>query len=310
MYGRSFKSSRSWGSGRPRASRKPYRNLLKVDSGKYGKGMKSFSPKFATVGFTRDVEKKYSDKGLVGNDVDEQVTGVNVNDINNGFMYASRGWTNYDFATPGAGTATTNDLLKNLAQGTTATTRVGNKITPKYIKGSITLSAAKLAGPSTGASNGDMNGEALATAANATAVWQYLRTTFRVVIVKDLQVNSADTKIDWNEVFESGTGSVGETGGVHAELKIANMGRFKILDDRLVKTDAVNPQETIRFMVPGAKIGHVRYNGPSTTALTDRGIYVIWSAYTSGVVSVTQGTNLGMVKPGVTMHSRLCFTDS
>ena len=49
MYGRFGKSSRSWGSGRPRASRKPYRNLLKVGSGKYRKGVNSFKPKFAIM---------------------------------------------------------------------------------------------------------------------------------------------------------------------------------------------------------------------------------------------------------------------
>ena len=154
-----------------------------------------------------------------------------------------------------------------------------------------------------------MNGEALATPHNATNVWQYLRTTFRVCIVKDMQVNSADTQVNWNDVFETSSGAVGETGGVHAELKIANMGRFVLLSDRLIKTDAVCPQETIRFMVPGSKVGNVRYNGPSGTALTDKGIYVIWSAYVTGVVNTTQTANTGMVKPGVTMHSRLAFTD-
>ena len=61
-------------------------------------------------------------------------------------------------------------------------------------------------------------------------------------------------------------------------------------------------------MVPGSKVGNVRYNGPSGTALTDKGIYVIWSAYVTGVVNTTQTANTGMVKPGVTMHSRLAFT--
>lgn len=254
-------------------------------------------------------EKKYMDKALISNDVDEQVTGVNANDLGNGFMYASRGWSNYDFSTPGTAISTTNDLVKSLTQGTTATTRIGNKIKVNYIKGAITLSAAKLVGPSTGASNGDMNGEALATPHTATNVWQYLRTTFRVVIVKDLQVNSADAKIDWNDVFETSSGAVGETGGVHAELKIASMGRFVLLSDRLIKTDAVSPQETIRFMVPGSEVGNVRYNGPSGAALTDKGIYVIWSAYVTGVVNTTQTASSGMIKPGVTMHSRLAFTD-
>lgn len=266
--------------------------------------------RFATVGFARDVEKKYTDRAVVGNDADEQVTGVNVNDLNNGFMYASRAWNRYDFATPGTGAVVSNDMLKTVDQGTTASTRIGNKINPKYIKGAITLTAAKLANPSTGTTNGDMNGESVATPGNATTTWEFLRTTFRVVIVMDLQVNSVDTHINWNDVFENGTGAVGETGGVHSELKIANMGRFRILSDKMTTLDAKRPQDTMRFMVNGSSIGSVRYNGPTANALTDKGVYVIWSAYTGNVVNTTQAVGSGMVRPGVTMHSRLCFTDA
>ena len=265
--------------------------------------------KFATVGYKRDVEKKYVDRAVVGNDVDEQTTGVNVNDMNNGYMYASRMWNRYDFATPGTGAAVSNDMLKTVDQGTTASTRIGNRITPKYIKGAITLTAAKLADPSTGTTNGDMKGESVATAGNATTVWEFLRTTFRVVIVMDLQVNSVDSHISWNDVFESGVGAVGETGGVHSELKIANMGRFRILSDKMLTLDAKRPQETLRFMVNGSSIGPVRYNGPTAGALTDKGVYVIWSAYTGNVVATVQAAGTGMARPGVTMHSRLCFTD-
>lgn len=272
--------------------------------------MKSFKPRFATVGFNRDVEKKYFDRAMTGSGSDAQVTGMNTNDVNNGFMYGSSTWTAYDFATPATANAVSNDLLKGLGQGTTTISRIGNKVSARYIKGAITLTAAKLAGPSSGATNGDMNGEALATASNATTVWQYLRTTFRVCIVKDLQVNSADGNVTWNDVFENGPSGVsGEMGGVHAELRIANMGRFRVLSDQLIKTDAMSPQETVRFMVRGSQIGQVRYNGPTGGSLTDKGIYVIWAAYTAGVVATLQAVGSGMVQPGVTMHSRFCFTD-
>ena len=66
------------------------------------------------------------------------------------------------------------------------------------------------------------------------------------------------------------------------------MGRFRILSDQLIKTNAVCPQETVRFMVRGSQIGQVRYNGPGANALTDRGIYIIWAAYTADVVATVQ----------------------
>lgn len=308
MYGRFGKSSRSWGSGRPRASRKPYRNLLKVDSGKYRKGVKSFKPKFATVGFSRDVEKKFVDKALYGAGATSAATGIGNVNGSNGRMWSSTTWTGYDFNTPPTtSNNVTNDLLKNVPQGTTASARIGNKINVRYVKGSITLTSASLQGPSTGATNGDMNGESVATAFDAAAVVQYLRTTWRIVTVMDNQVNSTDANINYSDVFETGSNAVGETGGVHAELKIANMGRFRVLSDMMMTTNAVNPQETIRFMVPGSKIGSVRYNGPGSDAYTDKGIYIVWAAYVSGTI-VDEGVN-GLQRPVLTMNSRLAFTD-
>ena len=66
-----------------------------------------------------------------------------------------------------------------------------------------------------------MNGEALvqdATAVSTFSGQQYLRTTMRVCIVRDKQVNSTATNITWNDVFENGNGS--SAAGVHAELNV------------------------------------------------------------------------------------------
>lgn len=256
------------------------------------------------------IEKKYLDKALITTGYDPRTTGAAAGvSLTNGFMWASTNWSTYDFdQTSGSGSATSNDLLKGLEQGTTTTTRIGNKIKGQYLKGSFTMTGAKLVGPSTGATNGDMNGEAVATLSNATSVYQYLRTTWRVAIVKDLQVNSASAKINWTDVFEANSGNIGQTGGVHSELKIANMGRFIVLEDRMIKTSAVCPQETLRFMIPGSKLGSIRYNDGTNTALTNQGIYIIWAAYVSEATA-TDSTTDGLVAPTFTMHSRLCFSD-
>ena len=311
MYGKSRKGARSYRGSGSRNYRKPYASMLKAAPYTGRRGTYKTGLKFATVGFTRDVERKYSDKALVTTNFNAQGTGYGPGpSATNGFMYSCAGWTPYDFQSPTAsGTSTTNDLLKGVAQGTTTNTRIGNKIRGRYIKGAMTLGSAKLAGPSSGATNGDMNGEALSTAANATTIWQFMRTTWRVVIVKDLQVNSVDAQILWDDVFESANGSVGETGGVHAELKVANMGRFKVLSDKYYKTDAVCPQETVPFMISGKDIGNIRYNGPTAAALTDKGIYVIWAAYISGNSAMVFDNTQGLVAPTFTMHSRLAFTD-
>ena len=81
-------------------------------------------------------------------------------------------------------------------------------------------------------------------------------------------------------MFENGNGS--SAAGVHAELNVDNMGRFIVLEDTLVQLTADNPVKTMRFNLPGSKIGSVRYNGSGTAALTDQGVYVISAAIVTG----------------------------
>lgn len=194
-------------------------------------------------------------------------------------------------------TAVSNDMLKGLGTGTTARTRIGNKLKVKYIKGAFTFTAAGL---SAAASN--QGGESTVTTPTAAGP-QFLRTTFRMVIVKDLQVNSTDTNVTWQQVFDT----TGLQAGVHAELNVDNMGRFIVLGDKIFTVDADEPQKTCPFMVNGKDVGSVRYNGPSDTALTDKGIYVVWAAFVYGVGGTAGLTDIGIASP--VGHSRLCFTD-
>ena len=99
----------------------------------------------------------------------------------------------------------------------------------------------------------------------------YMRTTYRMLLVKDLQVNSADAQVTWSQVMDT----TNFQAGVHSELNVDNMGRFIILEDKMFTVDAQNPQKTVQFMVNGSKTGPVRYNGPVVNALTDKGLYVV-----------------------------------
>ena len=58
-------------------------------------------------------------------------------------------------------------------------------------------------------------------------------------------------------------------------------------------------------MIKGSQLGNVRYNGPSGTALTDKGLYVVWAAFVMGSNVASNFTDL----PSPVGHSRLCFTD-
>ena len=102
---------------------------------------------------------------------------------------------------------------------------------------------------------------------------------------KDLQVNSADTEIKWNQVFDTN----GLQAGVHSELNVDNMGRFIILQDKIFTVDADTPQKTCPYTISGSRVGSVRYNGASGDALTDKGVYVIWAAFVMGYQTAANG---------------------
>ena len=106
----------------------------------------------------------------------------------------------------------------------------------------------------------------------------------------------------WQQVFDT----TNLQAGVHSELNVDNMGRFMVLEDKVFVLDADTPQKTCPFMVHGSKIGSVRYNGPSDTALTDKGLYIVYAAFIMG----TPGTTLANIQLASPVgHSRLCFTD-
>lgn len=257
-------------------------------------------PRFALAGYTKDLEKKYHDK-TYDSEVLYVATGYNPQNISSGTMYSCGDWNAYNFTvtTPANGLIGKNDMVKGVATGTTARSRIGNKIKPKYLKGAFTFTAAMVNEDTTKAQGGET---LIEPAANQTRA--YLRTTYRMVIVKDMQVNSTATDLRWADVFDSDM-STGETGGIHSELNIENMGRFIVLEDKLFTLDADTPQKTCPFMIPGSRIGQIRYNGPGANALTDKGVYIIWAAFVMGVMVVPNSHYCS----GPVGHSRLCFTD-
>ena len=298
MYGR-FKSSKGYATRRTAGifsyRRRSY--LRKV-------GNKYVSKK-SRIGYKKSIEKKYNDRAIAAGFTQYGFGNAGSGTTANGITsvgFKTNNWYGFNFNQPLAnGVAITQDLLKGIGTGTSTTTRVGNKVKSIYIKGSITLTANQ---ENSGASSDDQGGEEVV---NSTANGlQYLRTTWRVVIVKDTQSNSTDSQITWDQVFTSGVVKTNEeVGGINAELNIGNMGRFIILSDQIVELSAENPQKTVKFVIPGSKVGSVRYNGPSDTALTDKGVYVIAANQSTGLY-----TSATVAYPGLcAVQSRFCFVD-
>lgn len=244
------------------------------------------------------IEKKYFDKTYASNFV-ETFAGATAASSANGVTYISNTWSNYPFGSLAAPTAISNDMFKGLATGTDARSRIGNKLRPNYLKGAFTFTAATV-NTSTTKTQG---GEALVVPTGSQG-FNYLRTTYRLMIVKDLQVNSTDTQVTWAQVMDT----TNLQAGVHSELNVDNMGRFIVLEDKIFTVDADNPQRTCPWQISGSRVGQVRYNGPSATALTDKGLYVVWAAFVMGADG-TQITATDINIPSPVGHSRLCFSD-
>lgn len=259
----------------------------------------TIKPRFATVGFARNVEKKYFDKTYASAFL-ESFSGANVASSANGVTYISTTWSNYPFGSLAAPVAISNDMFKGLATGTDARSRIGNKLKPNYIKGAFTFTAAGVNATTTKGQNGEVMVVPTATVVGL----NYLRTTYRFMIVKDLQVNSTDTQVTWAQVMDT----TNLQAGVHSELNVDNMGRFIVLEDKVFTLDADTPQKTCPWQIGGSRVGQVRYNGPGVAALTDKGLYVIWAAFVMGVDG-TVVTLADINIPSPVGHSRLCFTD-
>ena len=88
-------------------------------------------PRFALTGYRKNIEKKYFDK-TYQSDTNETSTGNDLGTtITNGVTFISNTWGEYTFGGQKAPSSTSNDMLKGLGTGTTARTRIGNKVKVK-----------------------------------------------------------------------------------------------------------------------------------------------------------------------------------
>ena len=189
-------------------------------------------------------------------------------------------------------TATTyTTSLTDVAQGTTATTRVGNVIEAKWLEITGQALACK-------ASENEQSADVPVTAGELPS---FSRTNFRLIVFKDSQVNSTQVTIPQlaDQVLENTLPLT------NAMLSIANLGRFKILAQKWITCDYDQPEQSFRFRIPlkGLKM---RYNGPGTNALQSNRIHFAFVAYTQGMSDAVHFENV----PTITYWSRLAFTDN
>ena len=271
--------------------------MRRASSSRRRSGLKKvFRPRFATVGFVRDTEKKYADESMVsvtwlpevisymavpGNGAAPLVQGVK-------FMSQMRHSTRDD--------AVGNNLVSLVRAASSVTGRIGNKIDAKWLDLGVTLEAAK--------SPVDQGGEQWNVEGAVVKGTYYMKTAYRLVLVKDTQANNPTNSVGWDDVF--GNAAVGIDGtyfGTADKLDIANMGRFRVIKDIRVTLDADDPLKNVKM---GCSPGAIRYNGSNYGALTDKGFYLVIAQDVIGTAS-----SIGSVIPGIVRCGcRLAFTDN
>jgi len=246
-------------------------------------------------------EKKYKDRGMTCV-LNVHRTGMgDMGDVNSGIGFTSGKWFTHSFSEYNSMTETQGNLLRSLVIGNSVSGRVGNVIKVQYVKGNITFTAAMI----NSLDNTDQGGENITSDLknpSGSSGLNYVRTTIRYIWLIDKQINNTTENIAWNDVMENNN----DASGVHSELKVSEMARYQILEDKILQLDADDPQKTIKFYIDGSKIGTVRYTTNSgITGRTSKGLHLIIAAFTQGNANWIAESMCGVV-----MNTRLCFTDA
>lgn len=287
-YGRFRKSSKVNGSYRGK-----YRSNTTSGYGSYSKGKKTTYRRYYLE--NKEVEKKYADQSMVCTTWIPEVVSYEAIPGASGSMTV-QGVKFMSQIRRSIGSDTGNNMLSFVGGGSTAVTRIGNKIDAKWLDLGVTLEAAK--------SPLDHGGEQVNVEGAVVKGTYYMKTVYRLVLVKDMQANNPTNVVLWNDVFGGGgQGLDGTYFGAADKLDIPNMGRFRIIKDIKVTLDADDPLKNVKM---GCSPGAIRYNSASSGSLTDKGFYLVIAQDVIGTASSIGSVIPGIVRCGV----RLTFTDN
>jgi len=146
------------------------------------------------------------------------------------------------------------NCLTNIGSGTTASTRIGNMVQPRY----ITVKGVINAGMTNNPRDGETTWRAESGKEPITMVNRYMRTSVRLIILRDKSMNEKGF-VEYSDVFEQ----PGADAGPNPYLwnrKIDTIGRYQILKTMEYDLDQDDPQRTFSYNIPLNGIA-IRFNG-------------------------------------------------
>lgn len=250
--------------------------------------------KMATVGYLKDLEVKYTDTTWVGTTWTpqiisyEQTPGTPASAVVQGIKYMSN-------LRASTGTSTSQNMVSGVFVGSQATNRVGNRIKGRWLQCGVTLEAAK--------SPVQQFGEQVNVEGAVTSAQYYMKTNYRIVIVKDKQVNNTTNTINWGDVFGIGLTGVDGTSFAGGENRdIPNMGRFELVKQVRCTVDGDMPMKNVQI---GCPVGYIRYSGGNPDSLTNVGYYMLIGQDVLG----TANSAAYVIAGNVRVTARFSFTD-
>lgn len=178
------------------------------------------------------------------------------------------------------------NCLTNVDTGTTAKTRIGNLIAPRYITIKGVLSAAKTLNPK----DEETTFKDEPGSDPMTLLLRFVRTSIKVFVVRDKSMNEKGY-VTYNDVFESPFGPGSALNPFLWQRKVDAIGRYEIVKEYEFELDQDDPQASFSYNIP--LMGKtIRYNGAASNnqydgAKTVGADYINNVAFANGISPAT-----------------------
>ena len=178
------------------------------------------------------------------------------------------------------------NCLTNIVSGTTANSRIGNMVQPRFITIKGVVNAATTNNPA----DGETTFRSETGKEPVTMVSRYMRTSVRIIVLRDKFMNEKGF-VEYDDVYERP--SLDASANPYLwNRKIDTVGRYQILKTMEYDLDQDDPQRTFAYNIPLNGIA-IRFNGAATAAAGAFGIQGPWSG-TMGNEGIVPNTKIDM----------------
>lgn len=223
------------------------------------------------------------------------------------------------------------NCLTNVESGTTASTRIGNVVEPRF----ITVKGVMTASTTTSIKDPETTYNTEAGSGEQTVIERYCRTSIRLMVIRDKSMNEQGF-VNFTDMFTPPITEDINTSEFMWNRNINTMGRYEILKQAEWTLDQDDPQKCFNWTI-GLGGKQIRYNGGTSSRVVVGGQYqsgwtagtgtaqgaIVLGSRSSDAQSMTNGiyiigvatnisnaTNVEMGSPTIVFSTRCGFYDN